>query len=306
MDKLRQLKIFIQIMESGNFTKAAKALAMPRSTVSTELQALEDRLGCPLFHRSTRNVTPTADGYAFLDVAREVTDAVDSAEARFINSQTQLSGRLRVDMPSRIGRKIVIPALPDFLAAHPGLHLDLSTSDRPVDLVTDGVDCVLRLDSLRSSELICRKLADIPFVTCASRDYVNRYGNPASRAALTGHKLVNYATKFPAGEPSLTVLDNGAPCEIPMQSALTVDNAEAYIAAACAGLGLIQIPRFELDALLSGDTLIPVLSREKQPSIQLSMLYPTRRNMPAKVKVFQKWMEGVLGSVGVLSPVPIK
>ncbi|QPC43760.1 LysR family transcriptional regulator [Kaustia mangrovi] len=300
MDKVRQMQVFIHVMESGNFSRAAEAMNMPRSTVSTVIQALEDRLGTQLIHRTTRRVTPTHDGLRFLETARELVEAVEASERMFRPRPAQATGRLRVDMPSRIGRRIVIPALPGFLAAHPRLDLELSTTDRMVDMVGEGVDCVVRVGELADSALVCRKLGDIALINCASPDYLARYGTPEGLDDLPRHHMVNYAVRAPFPGAEWEYADGRAVRAVPMGSLVTVDNAEAYIAAARAGLGLIQIPEFDVRDLLAEGALVDVLARYRPPAMPLSFLYARRRNLPARIRVFQSWIGDLLVARGVL------
>jgi DNA-binding transcriptional LysR family regulator len=294
MDRIRQMQIFIQVMESGNFTRAAEALSIPRSTVSTEIQALEDRLNTQLLLRTTRKIVATQDGRRFVETARDIVDAVAASESMFHQTNLHLSGRLRVDVPSRIGRKVVIPALPDFMARHPDLAIDLSASDRMVDLVADGVDCAVRLGVLEDSELVCRHLGDIPFVTCASADYLARHGMPATLADLTSHTLVNYAPRLPATTSSLQFQTGGRAQEVKMHSAVTVDGAEAYIKATLSGLGLIQVPAYDVVNLLEAGDLIEILPGHKPPPVPLSFLFVSRRNLSPKVRIFFHWLKELL------------
>lgn len=301
MDRIRQMQIFIQVMESGNFTRAAEALSIPRSTVSTEIQALEDRLNTQLLLRTTRKIVATQDGRRFVETARDIVDAVAASERMFQQTGLHLSGRLRVDLPSRIGRKLVIPALPGFLAGHPDLAIDLSASDRMVDLVADGVDCALRLGVLEDSELVCRRLGTVPFVTCASRRYVAEYGVPASPDDLESHTLINYATRFPATSSVLQYQNGGQLHETEMQNTITVDGAEPYIEAALFDLGLIQVPAYDVRSLLTSGELVEVLTNYKPPPVPLSVLFVSRRNLSPKVRVFSRWLEEVLRKNGVFS-----
>ncbi|MDQ7728578.1 LysR family transcriptional regulator [Halomonas sp. SpR8] len=298
------MQIFIQVMESGNFTRAAEALAMPRSTVSTEIQALEDRLQTQLLFRTTRKVVPTQDGRRFLETAQDLVDAVTASEQMFLQGNLRLSGRLRVDIPSRIGRRLVLPALPDFMAQHPSLAIDLSASDRMVDLVADGVDCVLRLGILEDSDLVCRPLGEVDFVTCASPAYLAHYGLPEKLDDLNSHLLINYSPRLPASTATLEFQHGEHPIEIEMRSAITVDGAETYIAAALSGLGLIQVPTYDVRHLLERGELKAILPNTPPPPIPLSFLFTKRRNLSLKVRVFLHWLEDVLENHGVISHTP--
>ena len=302
MDRVRQMQIFIQVMESGNLTRAAAALGLPRSTVSTELQALEDRLKTQLLRRTTRKVVPTPDGHAFLHSARDIVDAVASAETMFTAAQPRLAGRLRVDMPVRIGRKLVIPALPEFLAAHPDLTLELGTSDRRTDLIAEGVDCVLRLGELESSELISRRIGHVAFVTCASPAYLARHGIPETLDDLAPHLLVNYATQLPTGRGALEFSMNGTLHEVALATPVTVNNAESYIACALAGLGIVQLPAFDVRDRLAKGTLVEILPTAPPPPVPLSFLFARRRNLAPRIRLFQDWLAGLLVREGVLIP----
>ncbi|MGP4842832.1 LysR family transcriptional regulator [Marinobacter sp. 1Y8] len=295
------MQIFIQVMESGNFTRAAEAMAIPRSTVSTEIQALEDRLHTQLLLRTTRKIVATQDGRQFMKIARDIVDAVAASESMFRQTELHLSGRLRVDVPSRIGRKLVIPSLPDFMARHPDLAIDLSASDRMVDLVADGVDCALRLGVLEDSELVCRSLGEVSFVTCASADYLTRYGTPTTLDDLKSHFLVNYTSRLPATSSTLEFQKKGGSQKIEMHSAISVDGAEAYLEAALFGLGLIQVPAYDVRSLLETGDLIEILPEHRPPPVPLSLLYVSRRNLSPKVRVFFCWLEGILEQHNVFS-----
>lgn len=303
MDRVRQMEIFIQVMESGNFSRAAQALALPRSTVSTVIQTLEDRLGTQLLRRSTRQMVPTDEGTRFLGTAREIVDALADADQMFRQQSQQLQGRLRIDMPSRIGRRYVIPALPEFLAQHPLLAVEISTTDRMVDLISEGVDCLIRVGTLKASDLICRKLGDIEIITCASPAYLARHGVPTHPKKLPDHLMVNYGSSLPTSPASFEYLSKGRVVDIPMGSKVTVNNAEAYIAAAKAGLGLIQVPAFDVRDLLANGALVPVMESYRAPRMQLSILYARRRNVPARIAMFQEWVLALLTAEGVFGGV---
>lgn len=298
------MQIFIQVVDSGSFTRAADALSLPRSTISTALQALEDRMRVQLLHRTTRQVVPTRDGLEFLPLAREIVDAAERAATMFLQPKDSISGRLRVDMPSRIAREIVIPALPGFLSTHPALSVELSASDSLTDLVANGVDCALRVGILESSDLIGRKLGDLPFVTCASPAYLARVGTPQTPADLTRHHIVNYTSRFPARRSELTFVIDGKPAELALPNTITVDSAEAYIAAALAGLGIIQVPAYDVQKLRDAGALTAILTRYAPPPQPLSFLFIRKRNLSRGVRLFQEWMEKTLIKAGVVSNNP--
>ncbi|ATC95748.1 LysR family transcriptional regulator [Pseudoalteromonas tunicata] len=290
MDRIEQLKIFIQVVDSGNFTKAALVLNKPRSTVSTVIQELENKLGTSLFHRTTRSMSPTDDGLQYFELARSLVDQFDAAETLFLNNPVKVKGRIRVDIPSRIARRIVIPALPDFLIQYPDLEIEFGASDKYTDLVSDGVDCVLRVGPLTDSELICKKLGDLSLCNCASPNYLVLNGTPIELADLQKHKVVNYCSSVAASSAGWEYCVDGEIRKIIMGSNIAVYNAEAYIAAALAGLGIIQVPRFDVVDLIESGALIEVMSDYRPLPLQLSLLYPSRKNLTPRVKIFQDWL----------------
>lgn len=301
MDRIQQIEVFIQVLESGSFTRAAEALNMPRSTVSTVIQTLENRLGVQLLHRTTRKLTPTQDGLRYLDTASHVVQTFNASERMFHTAPHQVQGRLRIDMPSRIARRIVIPALPDFLSRYPRINIELSMKDRLVDLVAEGVDCVIRVGELSDSELICKKLGDLAIIYCASPAYLAKFGMPENIEALSQHHLIHYAIQMPAQQACLEYHSDGETVSVPMQSRITVDNAEAYIASAIAGIGIIEIPKYDVLHLLENNTLQEVLPDYQPSPIPLSFLYPSRKNLSLRVNVFQEWISQLLAEACLIS-----
>ncbi|MFT8806834.1 MAG: LysR family transcriptional regulator, partial [Acetobacter aceti] len=194
MDRIDLLRIFIRVAESGSFTHAADTLQMPRSTVSTAVQELENRLGTRLLARTTRSVRLTDDGRMFQQTALRLLGDFEDAENRFRLHSSQTRGHVKVNLPSRIGRLIVAPALPEFLDRYPGLNIELGMSDRSINLAEDGTDCVLRVGPLQDSSLIGRKLGLLPVFNVASPSYLAQHGTPQSPADLSAHQAVLYAS----------------------------------------------------------------------------------------------------------------
>jgi LysR family transcriptional regulator, regulator for bpeEF and oprC len=302
MDRIRQYEIFIQIVESGNFTRAAEALGLPRSTVSTVLRALEDRLGEQLLHRTTRQVRPTPQGEQFLEVARELADSMRSAESLFDSRSGPVSGRLRVNMTSQLATRIVLPNLASFQARHPDLELELGASDRLIDPVQDGVDLVVRAAELADSELICRKIGAIAMASCASRSYLDTHGVPENPDDLFDHYIVGYG---PWGAPDTHVWEGLGPEGLTrrtLKSRVTVDNTEAYWTAARHGRGIVQIPRYHLaDRAEAGQALVEVLADFPPPDLPLSFVYPRRRTASPRLTVFMDWLSDLVRAEGFLA-----
>jgi DNA-binding transcriptional LysR family regulator len=213
----------------------------------------------------------------------------------FRHSPHALRGRLRVDMPVGVARRIVIPALPGFLDAHPELEIELSSTDRRVDPVREGFDCVLRIGTLTDSSLIARPLGQLPQMNCASPGYIARYGMPQSLEDLDHHRIVHYVQTLGTKSPGWEYVEDGRPAFRPMRGAVTVSSAESYEAACRAGLGMIQAPVYAgLSALIADGTLVEVLPDNRPPPMPVSLVYPNRRNLPVRVQVFMNWVGELL------------
>jgi DNA-binding transcriptional LysR family regulator len=295
MDKLSQYRVFVQVAEMGSFVKASHALKLPRASVSAAIQELEMDLGTRLLHRTTRQVQLTTDGMQLLERLRPFLAEAENIGLSFQADQRQVSGCLSVDMPSRIARRLVAPALPDFLQRYPHLQLTLSTTDRMIDLVQEGVDCAVRVGELQDSSLVAHHLGKICLINCASPAYLSKHGAPEHPADLTkGHYSVGYisastgrelpwAIQYPAGEQVL-----------PVPSQVIVNNAENYIACCLAGLGLIQIPRFDVEHLLFRGQLVEVMPEYRAASMPVSLIYPHRRQRSRRLNAFIEWFADLM------------
>src|SRR5215475_13076586 len=195
--EIETLRMFVKVAELASFTRAAEHLGLSKARVSTAVQALEAEVGARLLQRSTRAVRLTTDGEQFLARARQLVDDADELAAMF-QAPSTLRGRVRVDMPQSLARSLFIPQLPELLAGHPNLEVQLSTTDRRVDVIREGFDCVLRVGKLVDSGLIARRLGELPMMNCASPAYLRRYGTPRSLEDLDGHLVVHYSPRFGA------------------------------------------------------------------------------------------------------------
>lgn len=296
MDRLDRYRVFIQVAEMGSFIKAAHALEMPRASVSAAVQQLEASTGARLLHRTTRQVRPTADGLQLLERLRAFMAEAEDIDQLFQSSQRQVSGRLHVDLPSRIARRLVAPALPGFLRRYPRLQLVMSSTDRTIDLVREGVDCAVRVGNLRDSSLAVRPLGHIALINCASPGYLRERGVPAQPDDLAeAHCSVGYAS--PSTGRELPWEYGGAPGHeqtAPVSSRVVVNNAENYIACCASGVGLIQIPRFDVQHLLDRGDLVEVMPQFRPLSMPVSLVYPHRRQRSRRLHAFIDWFEALM------------
>lgn len=296
MNQLDAMQIFARVAEMASFTRAADSLAIPKASASNAVQQLESMLGTRLLHRTTRKVQMTQDGQAFYERCKDLLADMDELQSMFQHGAQALRGRLRVDMPSGVARHFIIDRLPEFLQAHPLVELELSSTDRLVDLVREGFDCVLRVGALGDSNLIARPLGCYRIVNCASPGYLRRHGTPRSLDDLSRHQLIHYVSTLGARSPGFEYPDGkGGYASLAMPGALTVNNSEAYQAACLAGLGLIQAPMAGLRPLLDSGQLVEVLPQCRAEPMPVSLLYANRRNLPKRVQEFMAWMAQTLG-----------
>jgi DNA-binding transcriptional LysR family regulator len=294
MNHLEAMQIFARVAELASFTRAADSLGLPKATASTAVQQLEGWLGTQLLHRTTRRVQMTQDGQAFYERCKDLLADMDEVQGMFQRAPQSLRGRLRVDMPGGMALSFVMPALPAFLQAHPQLELEISCTDRFVDVVREGFDCVLRVGTLPDTRLVARPLGRFRIITCASPDYIRRHGMPQRIEDLGAHRLVHYTTVF-GGKPDGWEYWDGAQYRmVPMAGAVTVNSVEAYESACLAGLGLIQAPQAGLRHLLEEGRLVEVLPQYHAEPMPVSLLYAHRRNLPQRVQVFMAWITETL------------
>ncbi len=296
MNKLDLLRIFLRVTELSSFTQAAESLGLPKANVSDSIRALEDLLGTRLLHRTTRKVQATQDGLALYERAHGLLAEMEQLEAMFAQREPQLTGKLRVDLPTLIARRTVVPQLGSFLAAHPLLEIEVSSTDRRVDLVREGFDCVLRVGGLQDSSLIARPLGEMPLINCASPAYLSRYGVPHTLADLEHHRLVHYVQVLGARSPGFEYRENGVDCQLTMAGSVTVNNAEAYEAAALGGLGIVQAPATGARRHLDSGELVAFMPDFAAAPMPVSLLYASRRHVPERVRVFMDWLATVLAS----------
>lgn len=290
MDKLEQYRVFIQVADMGSFIKAAHVLELPRATVSSAVQQLETGLGTRLLHRTTRQVQLTADGAILLERARRLLADASELSQLFQHRQVDVSGRLNIDVPSRIARRLIVPALPQWLAQYPDLQLALGACDRSIDLVQEGIDCAIRVGSLADSSLIARPLGRLALINCASPAYLAEHGEPHSHQDLqNGQWMVGYASPDTGREQPWEYLQEGREHLLGLPSRVIVNNVENYIACCRQGLGLIQVPRFDVQHLLERGELVQVLHELPVAPMEISALYPDRRHRSRRLNVFIEW-----------------
>lgn len=289
MHFIRQLQIFVTVIEAGNFTRAAHTLRMTRPGVTKAIGALETALGVRLLHRTTRRISLTGEGESLYERATGLLGDVADTRNLFGGRADQPAGRLRIDVPVAIAKPLLIPALPAFRAAYPDIEVVLGVSDQPVDLVADAVDCVLRIGPLPVTSMIARRLAMITMVICASPSYLTRNGTPRRIEDLARHQAVNYFSG--RGHRSIwwNVSKTDEKNELAVSSAMMVNDANALVACALEGMGLIQAPQLLVSEHLTSGRLVKVLPSLCDAQWPLSIMYPNRQYLAPQVRVFINW-----------------
>lgn len=294
LDRIDLFRIFARVVECASFTRAADTLGVPRSSVSAAIRELEERVGARLLHRTTRKVSPTQDGDAFYERCQRLISDVEEAENLFRQNEAKPSGKLRVDAPGRIGRLIIAPALPGFLDLYPRIDINLGMTDRAVNLIEESVDCVLRVGPLSDSGLIARAIGTLPLINVASPAYLGRHGTPQTPEDLARHWAVNYASPSTGRVGPWEWIEGDDMRTLTMRGRVTVNSAEAYIACCLSGLGLIQIPAYDVRHHLEAGELVEVLMDYPAEPLPMTLLYPHRQHLSRRVQVFADWLEDLL------------
>ena len=294
MDRFEEMRIFIRIMERRSFTLAAEDLQIPRATVTNAMKRLEARLGVRLLERTTRQVSPTLDGDAHYQRCVRLLTDMEEAEGAFRSAAPK--GILRVNLQGTLARHFVVPALPAFLQRYPDIELHIGEGDRLVDLVREGVDCVLRAGDLQDSSMVARRVALLEQVTVASPAYLARYGAPLDPGQLAGHRAVNYVSTVTGKPYPLDFVVDGEDRLVTLPSSVSVTGAEIYTGACLAGLGLVQVPRYRVADYLAEGKLKVVLAAFPPRPMPVSVLYPQNRQLSARVRTFADWLREVFAA----------
>ncbi len=283
------VRMFVRVAEQASFTRAAEHLGVSKGRVSTAVQALETELGCRLLQRSTRAVRLTDDGEQFLARARAWVAEGEELSAMF-QTPGDLRGTVRVDAPNGLVRSAILPQLPSLLAAHPLLDVYVSSTDRRVDVVREGFDCVLRVGRVTEPGLTVRRLGTLTMINCASPAYLARMGVPRTLDDLDGHLVVHYASGRGVTAPGFEYRDGDVYRERPMRARVTVNNSDAYTAACLAGLGIIQSPCLGMIPRIAAGELVEVLPQYASEPMPVSLVHAHGRRVPRHVRAVMTWI----------------
>jgi DNA-binding transcriptional LysR family regulator len=288
MDRLDAMRLFTRVVDRRSFTQAAHDLDIPRSTVTQVIQQMEERLDVRLLQRTTRTVRPTLDGEAYYRRCLAILDDVEDAEGAFSGAVPK--GLLRVEVQGTLARHFVMPGLPEFFERYPGIELAMSESDRWVDVVREGVDCVLRYGALPDSDLVARSVAKLERITCAAPLYLDRHGRPATLDDLGHHCAVGLRSITTGTLAPFEFFEDGQMRSIDLPAPLSVTGTESFLDGVRLGLGLAQMPIFHVERDLAEGRLERVLADYPLPPGPVAVLYPRNRQLSPRVRAFIDWV----------------
>ncbi|HWV53524.1 LysR family transcriptional regulator [Pseudorhodoplanes sp.] len=305
-DQLAAMRAFARVVEAGTFTRASESLGMPKATLTKLIQMLEAHLRTRLLNRTTRRVTVTADGAAYYERAVRLLSDLDELDGSMTTSQAMPKGRIRIDVSATLAMRIIIPALPEFHARYPDIQLDIGVTDRPVNLIAENVDCVVRGGEITDQSLIARRIAELQFITCAAPSYLERHGEPQSPSDLEkDHYLVGYFSPHTGQRWPMTFRLNGDTVQVTGRYIASFNDGTAYVAAGLAGLGVIQVPLFMVQEHILERRLQPILRKWAGEIMPLHVVYPPNRHLSAKLRILVDWLVEIFAKSTAMRPIAL-
>ncbi len=297
MDRLQAMQTFVRVIEAGSFRQAADTLGVLPSTVTRTIQELESHLGARLLNRTTRALSATDAGLRYYDSCKALLRGVQEAEASVAQRAGPLRGTIKIGATSSLARHFIIPALPAFSRRHPRIDLEFHLADAPIDLVQQGIDCVIRTGPPQPSQLVARRVGRFDWQVCASPDYLARNGVPESPQALRQHTAVGYIGGRSGRYAAWDFRGADGLFAIEMKETVRVTDTDAYVAAGLAGLGLIRVAGYMVREHLAEGRLVRLLDTAEAPSEPISILYPQSRHLAPAVRAFIDWSSDVIASL---------
>lgn len=297
MDKIKAMQTFVRIVEANSFSKAAETLNLPRAALTATLQKLEAYLGTQLLQRTTRRLSLTPEGADYFRHCIDILRAVDTAELAFRGPEAKKPrGLLRINLPNTVGRRLVIPHVAHFHAAYPEVQLQLSLTDRLVDLTQEGIDCALRVGDLQDSAFIGRQIGLMRFVTCAAPAYLARHGTPQTLEDLAAHRGIMHFSGRTGRAFDWDFQQDGEVVRVPMAGPIAVNDADASVDCALQGLGLAQAAMYQVREYLDSGALVAVLPACPPTPMPMSLLTPQGRLATPKLQAFTGWITALLAT----------
>ncbi|MGF1786019.1 LysR family transcriptional regulator [Photobacterium swingsii] len=287
--------IFVEVVNSGSFTKAADSSGHSTSYISKEINKLEERLGVRLLHRTTRSLSLTSEGEIYFQQCQQLLFDAEQAELAMTGGQVEPRGLLRISCPISLGISRVRPVVAKYMAQYPEVNLELDLNDRRVDMVAEGFDLLIRASAnIEDSSLICRPIFQSHSITLASPEYLKRYGTPSYPSDLANHRCISYSNLKTPNVWQFTDQDNQHH-SVQVQSKVLTNSSEMELGLCLAGQGITRLPKFNLGSEIERGLLIPLFTDFKLQTINVYMMYPSRKHMSSKVRSFIDFILHELG-----------
>lgn len=298
MDRVHAMQVFLRVVESRSFVRAAETLGLPASSVTAIIKRLEKHLQIRLLNRSTRNLSLTPEGERYLYRCREILDLIDDTESSLHGSAERPHGRLRVDVPGGIAHALIMPQLGQFQQRYPDVYLMIGVNDRQVDLIQEGVDCVIRTGSLHSSALVARRLGELRWITCAAPSYLEEKGIPEGLEDLPLHRAVHYFSSTTRRVSELNFAEDGSSVSVTVPGSVAVNETGLYIKVGLDGGGLMQLAEILVADQLRTGELVEVLADRRPAPVPVSLFYPHQRFLSPAMRAFADWTAELFSTVG--------
>ncbi len=294
MDKLESMRVYVQVVDTLSFARAAEVLSLPRSTVSRVIKTLENGLGLQLLQRTTRKLSVTTEGRRYYAACKRILDDIAAMESSFPGRTGQPTGHLKIGMPQSLARHCILPQLAGFLHSYPQLAVTLCSSDNIEDIIQQGYDCVIRTGRIEdSTTLVARLLANFSWIVLASPAYLQQYGKPTDLQTLSQHRAVGYLDHRSGRTTRWLLSHAGVDHEISLNETLVVDDTDAYIQAGIHGMGLIRVASYLAQPWLASGMLVRCMENYAF-DLPLSLVYPQSRYLPPSVRAFYDWSKALL------------
>jgi DNA-binding transcriptional LysR family regulator len=294
VDRLQAMEMFVRVVETGSFSKAAKEFQTTQPTVTKQIAATETRLKVRLLNRNTRGVSLTESGALYYEKCKSIVREAEEAENIVQLRQSQAQGLLRIGTSVAFGRRVVLPLALDFMAKHPQVQVDLGFEDRYSDLVAQGLDLAVRMGKLADSTLGARFLGMNPWVMAASPKYLKKHGTPKRPADLSGHDTLIYSSV--QGDDVWRLFSpRGEPVTVPVTGKFRSNNLSAVLAAARSGLGIAALPHYVAGDSLASGHVVEVLHEYSLPEQEIHAVFPSPKLVPGKVQAFVAFLQGRFG-----------
>ncbi len=286
MDKFQEMRTFVAVVDAGSFVGAAEGLNLSKTAVSRLVADLEARLGVRLLHRTTRKLSLTPEGEVFYERCQQLVDGVAEAEAELSTHTGEAIGQLRVNVPVSFGLLHMAPLWPAFMALHPRVVLDVTLSDRVVDLIDEGIDVAVRIARLQVSTLISRQLTSTRLMLCASPEYLRRHGTPTHPSELAHHAVIAYSLLamgdvWEFAGPN----DSANPISVKVSPRMRTNSGDTCTAAALQHMGMVLQPSFLVGAHLASGALVEVMPEYRSIELGVYAVYPSKKHLTPKVRV---------------------